>query len=66
MAFLDCESFRYENCHHARSRFADTQETRFHAMNRSYMSSAVLLGGRFAGVQELRFQTAKRSDICCV
>ena len=29
------------------------------------MGSAVLLGGRFTDVQELRFLTAKRSDMSC-
>ena len=29
------------------------------------MGSAVLLGGRFVDVQDLRFQTAKRSVIGC-
>ena len=29
------------------------------------MGSAVLLSGRFADVHELRFQTAKRSDVGC-
>ena len=41
------------------------QESLFKVWTRSYMGSVVLFGGRFADVQELRFQTAKRWVIGC-
>ena len=46
-------------------RSSDAQESRYEAWNRLYMDSAVLLGGRFADVQVLRFQTAKCSVMEC-
>ena len=45
-----------------RLQFADP---RFQTWKRSYMGSSVLKGGRFADVEELRFQTAKRWDVDC-
>ena len=44
-------------------RFADSQESRFQAANRSNTGNAVLQGGRLATAQEYRFQAAKRSDM---
>ena len=43
-------------------RFPDAQELLFREWKRSYIGSVVLLGGRFADVQDFRFETAKRSD----
>ena len=40
-------------------RFADAQESCFHAWKRSYMGRADLQGGRYANVQELCFKTEK-------
>ena len=45
-------------------RFADAQETRIQAANRSNVSCAVMKGLRFAESQESRFQASKRSDMC--
>ena len=41
-------------------RFVVAQESLFQASNRSYMGSAVLVGGRFDDIQEFFFLTAKR------
>ena len=46
-----------------RLQYADAQDSRFQAWKRLYNCSSVLQGGRFADVEELRFQTAKRSDM---
>ena len=45
--------------------FADVQESRFEAWNNSYMSNAILQGGRFADILEFCFDTVKHSDTRC-
>ena len=44
-------------------RFGDGQELRFQGWKRSYVGSAVLHDCQFADFLELRFQTAKHSDM---
>ena len=43
--------------------YADSQESRFKAANRSYMCNAVLEGGRLATSQESRFKSSNLSDM---
>ena len=47
-------------------RFVDSQESRFQALKRSKMGSAVLEVVRSADIHEFCFQADKRSDMDCV
>ena len=64
-AYSGCETFVCGSSVMKGLRFADSQESRFLASNRSNMGSTVLLGGRSANIQEFCFQAAKRSDMVC-
>ena len=60
IAYSGCKTFKYGKCRMKELLFPDAQESRFQGWNRSYMGSAVLKGGRFYEVQELRFKITKR------
>ena len=57
------ETFRNGHADIKGLRISDAEESTFQACKRSYMGSAVLQCGRLNDIQELRFETAKSSDM---
>ena len=63
IAFSGYETFRYEQYHHVKGRFADAQESRFHGTKRSNMCSSVEQWDQFTDAQEWLFEPSKRSNM---